>query len=65
MQETKKNKKADDHNDVAKLFGFFAEMKAANEKFFCDVQIDSSVKIKTFSGPTQAAGLHTKISAML
>jgi hypothetical protein len=40
-------------------------MKAANDKFFCDVQIDSSVKIKTFFGPTQAAGLHTKISATL
>ena len=35
-----KNKREDNVNDVGKLIAFFAEMKAANPKFFLDIQID-------------------------
>ena len=45
MQESK-NKREDNVNDVGKLIAFFAEMKAANPKFFLDIQIDDQKAIK-------------------
>ena len=41
-----KNKREDNVNDVGKLIAFFAEMKAANPKFFLDIQIDDQKAIK-------------------
>ena len=41
-----KNKREDNVNDVGKLIAFFIEMKAANPKFFLDIQIDDQKAIK-------------------
>ena len=41
-----RNSREDDVNDVHKLVSFFAEMKAANEEFFFDIQHNESDQIK-------------------
>jgi hypothetical protein len=48
-------------HDVKKLLKFFAEMKAVNEQFFFDFEIDGKGRIKTYSGQMLAAGVQTKI----